>query len=104
MNYSYTIKFPRTEIKTEVSKENEVSISKQGHYTYNVGLAVKVFSKDVVAPLDRTGRKTVDYSESIGETSIIKDAEGQLFAKYKRSFYPLDCFVCSYVAQPCIYV
>ena len=103
--YAQTIHFPGTEISTQVTDANEIRRSMKGHYIYKIDyLTIKVIPKNAISGTDSMGRKHIDYSEMIDTTDIIKEADGVLYARYKRSFYPLDCFVCSYVAQPCIYV
>lgn len=102
--YTSTIKFPETEIFIQVTEANEIRRSKKGHYVYMIDRPIMVFSTSAMSGTDSMGRKHIDYSESIAYTDIIKEVNGELFARYKRSFYPMSCFVCSYVAQPCIYV
>ena len=103
--YTRTIKFPETEITTQVTEAEEIRRSLKGHYIYKINyFTIKVFPKNAMSGTDSMDRKHIDYTEMIGETDIIKEVDGELFARYKRSYYPMSCFVGSYVAQPCIYV
>jgi|GEM_PF-5554547 len=104
--YNYTIKFPGTNVSTQVTDANEVSLSKKGIYTYKLeAINIQVFDSTAISGSDKHGQKHINYSESVGETSIVKEDEnGELMARYKNKFYPVSVFVCGYVAQPCIYI
>jgi len=103
--YSYTIKFPETEVSTQVTAANEVSVSKKGIYTYEIEIDIQVFDSKAISGTGKYGQKHINYSEAIGKTSIVKENEGgELLARYKNKFYPVSTFVCGYVSQPCIYI
>jgi len=103
--YNYTIKFSGTKVSTQVTAANEVSVSKKGIYTYKIEIGVQVFDSKAISGTDKYGQKHINYSESKGETFIVKENEnGELLAKYKNKFYPVSTFVCGYVSQPCIYI
>ena len=102
--YAHIISFPETGATALVTDKHEKSITKKGHRTWELDFYIQVFSTEAMSSKDSQGRKHINYSEAIGKTDILKEADGILYAKYGRKFYPIESFVCSYTAQPCIYI